>query len=127
MLVTTVRTDPNGIYETLLPGAILTNCPNPSSTCPSVYRVVANDPGQPGHVNADYQSQYRVLVANFDVWPNNTLLYGDLAPVPVWLPIEGPPNQGVHPAMCQLDATQPQIWAVSTPYVKGKGQITIRG
>lgn len=126
-LVRTVSTDPNGIFETLLPAGTYTNCPNPASACPSVYRVVANDPGQPGRVNVNRNPQYRTLVANFDVWSNNTLLYADLAPTPIHLAIEGPPNQSVHPAACQLDPTQPQVFAVSTPYVKGSGTITLTG
>ena len=49
-LVTTIQTDPQGQYEVILPSTSSYNCPLPAGPCPGIYRFLANDPGQPGHI-----------------------------------------------------------------------------
>ncbi len=49
-LVTTIQSDPNGVYEVLLPSTYSINCPTPSGVCPSVYYHAGQRPrpaGQP--------------------------------------------------------------------------------
>ena len=34
-----------------------------------MYRFVGNDPGQPGHLNPDYNPRFRTIATNFQGWP----------------------------------------------------------
>ena len=52
------HTDFNGFYEALEPSTATYNCPVPAGPCPNMYRFIGNDPGQPGHPNADYNPRY---------------------------------------------------------------------
>jgi hypothetical protein len=122
-LVTTIHTDPNGVYEVILPSTSSYNCPLPAGPCPGVYRLLANDPGQPGHLNPDYNPQYRTLAVFQQVWPNLTLP-SDLAPIPASYFVESPGSQTAHPPQCLLnDPAQPtapavpELYAVSKPLV----------
>ncbi len=56
-LVDTLHTDFNGLYEALEPSTDTYNCPVPAGPCPNMYRFVGNDPGQPGALNPDYNSE----------------------------------------------------------------------
>jgi IPT/TIG domain-containing protein len=125
-LIETIQTDPNGVYEVLLPSTSTYNCPLPAGPCPNVYRFVANDPGRPGHLNQLYNPQYRVLATNFQLWPNLTLP-SDLAPWTIGVAVEGPGTQGSHPVACNLAADTPQLFAVNKPYVTNSGSVTITG
>ena len=60
-----------------------------------MYRYLANDPGQPGHPNANYNPAYRTIGAFFESWPG---ISGpaDLAPVPSALSIELPGTTTRH-------------------------------
>ncbi len=53
-LVTTVESDFNGFYDVLLPSTNHISCPTPSGVCAGMYRFVGNDPGVPGHLNANF-------------------------------------------------------------------------
>ncbi len=125
-LAYTLHTDPNGFFEVLLPSTSSYNCPLPAGPCPSVWRLVGNDPGQPGAPNPDYNPQYRTLSSNWQVWPNLTLL-ADVALLPTAAVLEIPGTQNTHPAACLLTADTPQLFAVSQPYVNGSGSFTIDG
>ena len=131
-LVTTIHTDANGVYEVILPSTSSYNCPLPAGPCPGVYRLVANDPGQPGHLNADHNPQYRTLSVFQQVWPNLTLP-SDLAPIPVSYFVESPGTQNAHPPQCLVnDPTTtapktPELFSVSpNPYVDSTGSSTAR-
>ncbi len=137
-LVTTIHTDPNGVYEAILPSTSSYNCPLPAGPCPGVYRLIANDPGQPGRLNPDYNPQYRTLSVFQQVWPNLTLP-SDLAPVPASYFVESPGTQTAHPPQCLLNNPNigaplvPELYAVSpNPYVNSTSSaaartFTIRG
>lgn len=134
-LVTTVQSDPNGIFEVLLPSTNTINCPSPSGVCASLYRLVGNDPGVPGRLNPTYNPVFRTIAATFEVFPGD-IIPADLAPTQVGVSIQAPGSQNNAPAMCALDSTQPQLFAVSQPYVRVSNtavtfptsrQITIRG
>ncbi len=115
--ITTLTSDPNGVFEILLPSTSTYNCPLPAGPCPGMYRLVGNDPGQPGRPNPNYDPRYRTLVTNWQIWPNLTLL-ADAALVSAASVIEFPGTQNIRAAQCLLDpATTPQIFAVSQPYV----------
>ncbi|MDT4989845.1 MAG: large repetitive protein, partial [Micromonosporaceae bacterium] len=68
-LVDTVDTDFNGFYEAIEPSTSTFNCPLPAGPCPNMYRFVGNDPGQPGHLNPNYNQRYRTIATNFQAWP----------------------------------------------------------
>ncbi len=122
-LVTTIQTDPNGQYEVILPSTSTYNCPLPAGPCPGMYRLLANDPGQPGHVNPNYNPAYRTIGAVFEVWPGVSLP-SDLAPTPVAFGIENPGTQTAAPAQCLLndpsatgDPAVPEVWSINKPYM----------
>ncbi len=125
-LVTTINSDPHGVFEVLLPSTDTISCPTPSGICANVYRLVGNDPGQPGRFNANYNPQYRTISANFEVWPG-IIMAADLAPTQMAASIQAPGSQFNNVAQCVLDTATPQLFAVSQPYVNGSGAFTIRG
>ncbi len=123
-LVTTIETDPQGQYEVILPSTSSYNCPLPAGPCPGIYRFLANDPGQPGHLNANFNPAYRTIGGFFEVWPGVSLP-SDLAPTPVAFGIENPGTQQSHPAACLLnDPTQPnapkvpEFFSINKPYMR---------
>mgnify|MGYP005838713129 CR=1 FL=1 len=129
-LVTTIHSDPNGIYEVLLPSTYTMNCPTPSGVCPNVYYILGNDPGQPGQLNTNYNPQYRTIGTSFEIWPG-AILPSDLAPTQIGVSILAPGSNVMTPAQCALDDATPQLFAVSVPYadVTGNrtGAVTIQG
>ena len=115
-LVTTVESDFNGVYEVLLPSTNRINCPTPSGVCANMYRFVANDPGTPGHLNANYRPEYRQIATEFEAFPG-LVVPTDLAPTQVGVSVEGPGGQ-TNLVTCKLDRNvHPQLFAVSKPYV----------
>jgi hypothetical protein len=125
-LVTTIQSDPNGVYEVLLPSSSTYNAPTPSGIAANVYYLMGNDPGQPGDPNSTYNPQYRTIGASFEVYPG-TWLPSDLAPTQIAVSIQAPGAQFNLVAQCRLDATTPQLYAVSQPYVDVVRTITIQG
>ena len=125
-LQTTITSDPNGVYEVLLPSTYSINCPSPSGVCPNIYYLLGNDPGQPGHPNANYNPQYRSIGASFEIWPGR-FEPSDLAPTQIAASILSPSSGLTAPAQCTLASDTPQFFAVSQPYVNGSGSITIQG
>ncbi|NWJ46026.1 MAG: hypothetical protein HXX08_09130 [Chloroflexi bacterium] len=130
-LITTVMSDPNGFYEVILPSTSTYNCPLPAGPCPNVYRLVGNDPGQPGNLNPYYNPQYRTISASFEVWPG-LVIPADHAPIAIGSMIATPGSQNNQPAQCKLDTTTPQILAVEKPYIRltdtaASKRITING
>ena len=122
-LVTTIQSDPNGQYEVILPSTSSYNCPLPAGPCPGIYRFLANDPGQPGHLNKNFNPAYRTIGGFFEVWPGVSLP-SDLAPTPVAFGIENPGTQQASPAQCLLndpnasgDPAVPEIWSINKPYM----------
>ncbi|GHJ53560.1 hypothetical protein Nm8I071_28670 [Nonomuraea sp. TT08I-71] len=128
-LVDTVDTDFNGMYEAIEPSTSTYNCPLPAGPCPNMYRFVGNDPGQPGHLNGNYNARYRTIATNFQAWPG---LYTvtDTAPTAV-------AAVGISPGSGQLGAVQcdpagdvPQLFAVSRPFLRSTDtdrRVTITG
>jgi hypothetical protein len=116
-LLDTTHTDFNGLYEALEPSTSTYNCPVPAGPCPNMYRFVGNDPGQPGALNADYNSRFRTIATNFQGWPG---LYTttDEAPTQVAATALAPDGTVANPTVCDLGATQPQLLAVDRPYVR---------
>ncbi len=128
-LIDTVESDYNGLWDILLPSTNRISCPTPSGVCANLYRFVGNDPGVPGHWNANYNPQYRTIAAEFEAFPGLTLP-ADLAPTPVAVAVQIPGAQTVTPIMCTADASQPQLLAVSKPYANlasGPDSFTIDG
>ena len=127
-LVTTVESDYNGMYDVLLPSTNRISCPTPSGVCGNLYRFVGNDPGVPGRLNLNYNPQYRTIAAEFETLPGQ-LIPADNAPTQVGVATEGIFGNitTIQPVSCALDATTPQLYAVSKPYVNGSGSFTITG
>jgi hypothetical protein len=128
-LITTVMSDPNGFYEVVLPSISSYNCPLPAGPCPNVYRLVGNDPGSPGHLNAYYNPSYRTISASFEVWPG-LVIPADHAPTPIGSQIATPGSQNNQIALCTLDTTTPQFFSVDQPYLSSESDsrvITING
>ncbi len=114
-LVFTAQSDPNGVYEVLLPSTGTFNVPSPSGVAPNVYYHVGNDPGQIGHVNTNYNPQYRTIGASFELYPG-TIIPADLAPTQIGVSILDPGSNVSRPAQCRVDVATPQLFAVSRPY-----------
>ncbi len=137
-LIKTINTDPNGMFEVELPSTTISDCPSPASVCPGMYRYLANDPGQPGHPNANYNPAYRTIGAFFESWPG---ISGpaDLAPVPAALSIELPGTTTRTLIACTLNDPSgssaplvPELFAINRPYVRAADtgsarQFTING
>ncbi|MBL8055327.1 MAG: IPT/TIG domain-containing protein, partial [Anaerolineales bacterium] len=115
----TVYSDPNGVYEPLMPSTETINCPSPSGVCTGMYRHVGNDPGQPGRLNPHYDPQFRTISANFELFPGDIII-SDLAPTQIGVSIQSPGSQQHAAVQCRVADTTPQIMAVSPrPYVYG--------
>jgi hypothetical protein len=116
-LVDTTHTDFNGFYEALEPSTGTYNCPVPAGPCPNMYRFTGNDPGGPGDPNPDYNPAYRTISTNFQGWPG---LYTvtDTAPTQAAATVLAPGTTASNPARCNLGTTDPQLLAVSRPYVR---------
>jgi hypothetical protein len=128
-LVDTVDTDFNGFYEAIEPSTSTYNCPLPAGPCPNMYRFVGNDPGQPGHFNANYNPRFRTIATNFQAWPG---LYTvtDTAPTQVASLALAPGATQVGPVNCDPATTTPQLFSVSRPYLRSTAanrQVTITG
>jgi hypothetical protein len=118
-LITTVESDYNGLFEVLLPSTNRISCPTPSGVCSNLYRLVGNDPGVPGRLNANYNPQFRTISAEFEVFAG-LIVPADLAPTQVGVTVQLPGGQ-TNPVTCALDANTPQLLRVSRPYVYGSG------
>jgi hypothetical protein len=125
-LVDTQHTDANGFFTSLLPSTSTYNCPLPAGPCPNMYRVVGNDPGQPGARNLDYKPEFSTISANFQAWPG-LILPVDTAPTQVGASIQSPGSNVVKPVECVIAGTTPQLYAVSAPYGNPGDQIVVRG
>ncbi len=110
-LVRTILSDPNGLFEALMPSTTTFNAPSPSGIYANMYRLVGNDPGQPGRLNPDYNPQYRTISANFEVFPGAGII-ADLAPTQVAVSIQSPGSQFNHVALCSLADTTPEFFAI---------------
>lgn len=119
-LVRTIESDPNGMFSALMPSTTTFNASSPSGMQANMFRLVGNDPGQPGRLNAGYNPQYRTISANFEVIPGNIVI-ADLAPTQIAVSIQSPGTTFSHVAMCALDETTPQLYAVDKPYVYKSG------
>jgi hypothetical protein len=128
-LVDTVDTDFNGFYEAIEPSTGTFNCPVPAGPCPGMYRFVGNDPGQPGHLNANYNQRYRTIATNFQAWPG-LFTVTDTAPTQVAMTALAPGSTQVGAVDCTPPAATPQLFSVSKPYLRSSEtsrSITIRG
>ncbi len=125
-LVDTQHTDANGFFTSLLPSTSTYNCPLPAGPCPNMYRVVGNDPGQPGARNPDYHPEFSTISANFQAWPG-LILPVDTAPTQVGASVQSPGSNVVKPVECVIAGTTPQLYAVSAPYGNPGQQIVVRG
>jgi hypothetical protein len=128
-LVDTVDTDFNGMYEAIEPSTSTYNCPLPAGPCPNMYRFMGNDPGQPGHINRNYNPRFRTIATNFQAWPG---LYTvtDTAPTQVAAIGISPGSGQVGAVHCDPADDTPQIFAVSKPYLRSTEtdrRITITG
>ncbi len=123
----TTETDFNGIYDVLMPSANFISCPTPSGICANMYRFVANDPGIPGRLNPNYNPKYATHAAGAEGLAGLST-FADLAPTPVGVTVESP-QTGLTAVTCPLDATTPELLAVSKPYVQSTGSrsFTISG
>ncbi|NTW98057.1 MAG: hypothetical protein HGB28_05850, partial [Oscillochloris sp.] len=113
-LVRMIESDPNGVFEVLLPSTETINCPTPTGVCANLYRIVGNDPGTPGNLNPDYNPQFRTISATFEIFPGD-IEPADLAPTQIGVTIQAPGSQINGAVSCRLDAAQPQLFAVNQP------------
>ncbi len=127
-LLNTVISDYNGYFDVLLPSTNTINCPSPSGVCANLYRLVGNDPGQPGKLNPTYNPQYRTIAATFEVFPG-LIIPADLAPTQVAISIQAPGAQTTNPPTCRLPDNQPQFFAANEVVFNSGtgGQLTIQG
>ena len=127
-LLSTVISDYNGYFDVLMPSTNTINCPSPSGVCANLYRLVGNDPGQPGKLNPTYNPQYRTIAATFEVFPG-LIIPADLAPTQVAIAIQAPGAQTTTPPTCRLPDNQPQFFAVNEVVFDSAtgGQLTIEG
>lgn len=123
-LVDTVSTDWNGYYEALEPSTSSYNCPLPAGPCPGMYYFKGNDPGQPGHVNANYNPRFRTIGTEFQAWPGLWTVT-DTAPTQVGVIAVAPGTAQINPVQCDVNAgttgaaqKTPDLYSVSQPYVK---------
>ncbi len=116
-LVTTIESDPNGVFEVLLPSTYDINCPTPSGVCPGTFYMLGNDPGQPGQLNPNYNPQYRTIGATFEIYPG-LMLPSDLAPTQIVSGVLAAGSLFSVPPQCFIDTATPQILAVSKPYAR---------
>ena len=126
-LVHTAESDFNGLWDVLMPSTNRINCPTPSGVCGNLYRFVGNDPGTPGHLNANFHPEFRTIAAEFEALPG-LIVPADLAPTQVGVTVQLPGGQ-INQVACKVDIAAPQILAVSKPYgsaVPTDG-ITIKG
>jgi hypothetical protein len=124
-LITTVESDYNGLFDVLLPSTNRISCPTPSGVCANLYRFVGNDPGTPTRRNANFNPQYRTISAEFEAFPGLTIP-ADLAPTPIAAAVQVPGAQTLSSIACTLDATQPQLLAVSKPYANTSASLADR-
>jgi len=123
-MVASMVSDPNGVFEILLPSTYSINCPTPSGVCPNIYYMLGNDPNLAG-----YNPQYRTIGASFEVYPG-LLLPSDLAPTQIVPGVLAAGTLFSSPPQCSLDTANPQIFAVSRPYASlttPAASITITG
>ncbi|MGC9669579.1 IPT/TIG domain-containing protein [Planosporangium sp. 12N6] len=128
-LVDTVDTDFNGFYEAIEPSTGTYNCPVPAGPCPNMYRFVGNDPGQPGHLNKNYNPRYRTIATNFQAWPG-LFTVTDTAPTQVGMTALTPGSTQVGAVDCDIAGDAPQLFSVSKPYLRTTDtnrEITIKG
>jgi hypothetical protein len=125
-LVHTIHSDFHGVYEVLLASDATYNAPTPSGILANVYYIYGNDPGHPGNLNPNYNPQYRSIGTSFEMYPG-VIVPSDLAPVQNGVGIWAPGSQQDQLARCALDATTPQVYAVSQPYSYGQDSFAIQG
>jgi len=132
--ITTITSDPNGVYEILLPSSYTVNAPTPSGVFANMYYILGNDPGQPGNANSNYNPQFRTIGATFEIYPG-LIIPSDLAPTQI-VPSQLAFNSAfASPPQCVLNdpaaPDTPELWAVSQPYVDVTGGVdqsfTIQG
>ncbi|MEO8357149.1 MAG: SdrD B-like domain-containing protein [Chloroflexota bacterium] len=111
--VATMTSDPNGVFEILLPSTHSVNCPTPSGVCPNVYYMLGNDPNLAG-----YSPQYRTIGASFEIY-SGLIIPSDLAPTQIVPGVLAAGSLFGTPPQCGLDPATPQIFSVSRPYVSG--------
>lgn len=124
-LVTTVESDYGGRFDVLLPSTNTINAASPAGVAASVYRFVGNDPGIPGRLNTNYKPNFRTISADFEMWPG-LIVPVDLAPTQVGVQVQLPGGQFVT-VSCPVPTGEPQLYAVSQPYVNDSGTFTIQG
>ncbi|MCB8944474.1 MAG: pectin esterase [Ardenticatenaceae bacterium] len=126
-LVAMANSDINGIFEVLVPSTYSANCPIPAGVCPAIYKVIVNDPGDPGNPTPNFNPNYQTLTFQFDVWPGKTT-YADVATFAITTLNETPGGYN-QPAQCGLPDDAPEIHFVNDPrrtpsqliIVNGKG------
>ncbi len=129
-LVYTAESDFNGYYDVLLPSSDHISCPTPSGVCQNMYRFVGNDPGTPGHLNANYNPRFRTIATEFEALPGVTIPT-DLAPTQVGVSL-GTPGTSPTAVKCMINPAAPQLFSVSRPFVRSGDSgsartITIKG
>lgn len=120
-MVASITSDPNGVYEILLPSTYSINCPTPSGVCPNVYYILGNDPNLP-----NYNPQFRTIGASFEIYPG-LLLPSDLAPTQAVAGVMAADSQFNYAPQCTLDSATPQLFRVSQPYGTAGSSFTIKG
>lgn len=111
-LITMVYTDQNGIFEVLLPSTYTANVPTPSGVAQGMYRVVGNDPGDPGSPSLGYNGSYQTLPLVFEIWPGKTT-FADIAIFP-----SAAFNSGfTQPPPCLISPDTPEIHTLDKVYV----------
>ncbi|MHB1392399.1 MAG: IPT/TIG domain-containing protein [Clostridia bacterium] len=103
-LITMVYTDKNGIFEVLLPSTYTANVPTPAGVAQGMYRVIGNDPGDPGNPSIGYDFNYQTLPLVFEIWPGKTT-FADVALFPSAAFAGG----FTQPPQCSISPDTPEI------------------
>lgn len=110
-------TDPNGMFEVLLPSTNRVNVPKPTGLAPNMVLVYANDPGTPSKRDSAFNTKYDTLVMQFELIPGRVTI-PDMALTPVNGFLA---NQTID---CSPSADTPQITGVSQPFGDNSGAST---
>ncbi len=120
-MVASMVSDPNGVFEILLPSTHSVNCPSPSGVCPNVYYMLGNDPSLAG-----YNPQYRTIGASFEIY-SGLLIPSDLAPTQIVPGVLAAGSLFSSPPQCGLDWATPQLFKVTQPHGAVGSSFTITG
>jgi hypothetical protein len=123
-LLDTAISDRNGFYEAVEPSTQRINNPSPTGVSPGMYRFVGNDPGQPGHLNPQYDPRYRTIATNFQAWPGLWTVTDTAPTTASAITFTGGSQVLVK---CDVPTGEPELFSVDTPEATGGTSLKLTG